>query len=298
MKMLLPILIILGFVAIFWIFQGLGCTAFAFGKEDVIDRSFTVGDGGVLTVDVGFGSIEVNSASGNAVKVKVIRKLNTLSEKKAKEVLADHKIDINQSGNHVSVISESEHQGICSWFKNHNIQVKYIVTIPVKYNLDLKTRGGSIKVGDVEGAVKVKTSGGSLMFGNITGTIDGKTSGGSIQVNKCTGSLRVDTSGGSIDIVEAMETVNAETSGGSISAAITGQPKGDCTLGTSGGSVSVRLAREIKADVDAKTAAGHARIDLNFQGQVDRSRINGKINGGGPMLKIRTAGGSISIKQI
>ena len=39
------------------------------------------------------------------------------------------------------------------WRKN-NLQVKFVITLPKKFNLELKTSGGSISVTDLEGQVQ------------------------------------------------------------------------------------------------------------------------------------------------
>ncbi|MGE5342332.1 MAG: DUF4097 family beta strand repeat-containing protein [Candidatus Omnitrophota bacterium] len=298
MKRIYPAFGVLGMVVLFLAFQGCGCSTHGFGRDDVLEKSFTVGDGGTLTMDVRSGAIEIDSAPGNTVKIKVIRHVSTLSERKARRILDRNPIRIEQSGNNVSIKGESENHGLFSWLRNYNLRVKYIITVPAKTNLDLETAGGSVKVGNIEGNVKATTAGGSLRFGTIKGTIDGETAGGSIHVEKCTGDVNVETSGGSIRVEDAMGTVNAETAGGSITVALTQQPKGDCTLDTSGGSIHVRLIKDINADVDAETSGGHVSIDLNFQGKKDRNEIKGKINNGGPKLELHTSGGSIHIEQI
>src|SRR5207245_7672233 len=49
------------------------------------------------------------------------------------------------------------------------LQAEYKIVVPKKFNLDLKTAGGHIKIGDLEGEAKAVTAGGALKFGNIQG---------------------------------------------------------------------------------------------------------------------------------
>jgi DUF4097 and DUF4098 domain-containing protein YvlB len=133
-----------------------------------------------------------------------------------------------------------------------------------------------------------------------TGDAEVKTSGGSIRIGKVQGEVKATTSGGSIKVQEVMGTINAATSGGSVSAYISKQPSGDCSLKTSGGSVSVHLAEDIKVDVDAKTSGGRVRTDfpVTLIGELSKRKLQAKINGGGPELYLRTSGGSIKIYKI
>ena len=168
-------------------------------------------------------------------------------------------------------------------------------------SVDLKTSGGSVEVVDVAGDVKAQTSGGSLRFGAIEGSIWGKTSGGSIKVASCSGGADVHTSGGSIRLQNIGGSVNARTSGGSIHAAMITQPDSDCNLRTSGGGITLTLIPDIAVDVEAETSGGHVSTDFAvesvIQGKVPKNRLKGSINGGGPLLKLRTSGGSIRLQK-
>ncbi len=291
--------------------------SWAESKEDVLTKSFNVSEGGKLNMDVDRGSIEIDTKKGDTVKVKVIMKARAATEEKAQRIFEDYKVDFKHSGSDVTIDAEWEgSKGFLS--RGNKLQVRFFVTVPEKYDLDLRTAGGSISVNEIEGEVKVKTSGGSLEFDTVKGSVWGRTAGGSIKLEGCTGDADVDTSGGSISIgkvegevkahtaggsiavKEVMGTINATTSGGSVTAYISRQPKGDCSLKTSGGSVTARLAKDIKVDLDAKTSSGKVYTDfpVTTKGEKSKRKLNAKINGGGPELYIRTSGGNIEIKEI
>ena len=297
------------------------CAVVMADTEDVVTRSFNVSEGGKLTMDVSRASIDVETEKGNLVKVRVVLKAGTSDEDKAREVFEKYDIDFKHSGDDVTIKTDCpRHRGIFSWFGGNRLRVRFIVTVPEKYDLDLKTSGGSISISDIEGDVKSKTSGGSLKLEFVKGPVWGRTSGGSIRLEGCSGDARLRTSGGSIRIgkvegtvnahtsggsvtvEEVMGTIDASTSGGSVSASISKQPEGDCSLKTSGGTVTVRLAKNIKVDVDAKTSGGRVHSDfpvtMEVRGEISKRKLQGKINGGGPELFLRTSGGSIKIKEI
>ena len=66
---------------------------------------------------------------------------------------------------------------------------------------------------------------------------------------------------------------------------------------TSDGGVEVRLPQDFAAELYAHTGDGHIHLDMpvTVNGSVERSRIRGKLNGGGPLLEITTGDGSIRI---
>jgi len=61
--------------------------------------------------------------------------------------------------------------------------------------------------------------------------------------------------------------------------------------------VDVLLPDKLAADLDAETHDGHVTVDIPVEmaGQVGRSRVRGKLNGGGPTLRVRTGDGSIHV---
>ena len=291
--------------------------AWAGGTENTVTKSFNVSAGGALTMKVERASIEITTHKSETIDVKVLLNARTSSDSQAQDIFDDYKIDFKDSGGDLDI--NAEWLGSRGFFsKGNKLRVRFEVTVPDKYDLDLKTSGGSIRVADIDGEVKVKTSGGSLKIESVKGNVFGHTSGGSIKLEGCTGDAEVNTSGGSISIGrvegevkartsggsisvdEVMGMIEAVTSGGSVSASISKQPGGDCTLKTSGGSVVVKLARDIKVDLDAKTSGGSVSSDFSVEGRSEKHHrsLSGKINGGGPLLYLRTSGGGIRIKEL
>ncbi len=287
----------------------------SFGSiEDSINKSFTVEPGGLLTLDTARGSIEVRGNGGSRVDIEVIRSAKTSDKNEAEEIFGYLRLDFNQTGKDVTIkgIKTTELDK-----KLNKLNVKFILTVPQIYNVNLKTSGGSISVDDLEGTVDIRTSGGSLDFNNIKGPVTGKTSGGSISIGKVEGDVDVNTSGGSIHIEnaygtvkahtsgggitvnEVMGTIQADTSGGSVKAYISQQPKGNCRLKTSGGSITVYLAEDVSLNVDAGTSGGsiHTEFPVTIQGNISKKELKAQINGGGPELYLHTSGGSIYINK-
>ncbi|NOR15953.1 MAG: DUF4097 family beta strand repeat protein, partial [Candidatus Aminicenantes bacterium] len=257
--------------------------------------------GGTLKIDTQRGSIEVVAETSNTVEIEIIREVKTSSKEEAQKVLAKFPIEFDQRGNNIFITAESEERGLSKIWNDlfKKLRIKYIISVPTRYNVNLDTSGGSISVDGLEGRAVTKTSGGSLHFENIEGDIDGKTSGGSITIEHAQGDVDVHTSGGGITVHEVMGTIKAHTSGGSIKAYISEQPRADCSLTTSGGSITVYMAEDTSVDVIAKTSGGSVSTDfpVTLRGEIKRDRLEAKINDGGPQLNLETSGGSIRIKQ-
>jgi DUF4097 and DUF4098 domain-containing protein YvlB len=305
--------------------------------EDKINKTFNAAPGGQLVLTADRGSIEVKTADVESVAIEVTRKAGG-STSAAEERLKKHVVDFSQEGNQVTVTAKYDGGRTSGWFGNwRDLQVHFDVTVPRKFNVDLKTAGGSIKVAALTGKVQAHTSGGSLTFGEITGPLTGRTSGGSINVAGCKGRVDVqtsggsislgsvdgdvtahtsggsinaknlagkavvETSGGSIHVAEIKGQIEANTSGGSVSATLLDSPAGACSFKTSGGTVTVTLGEKLAVDVDARTTGGRVVTDLPvvsvIQGEQKKNELRGKINGGGPLITAHTSGGNVHLKK-
>ena len=302
-----------------------------------IEKTYSVKSGGSLTILSEFGAIEIQTTEQEKVKVVVTKESKSKSVEAVEKMLADFQLAFEQEGSDIHIRGTFEHDREHWWKQFNLAKIHFLITVPQHYNIDLNTLSSDISVANLTGDVRVRTSGGSLRFQSITGTVLGHTSGGSIeainvagdvQVRTSGGSLRFGairgfisgrTSGGSIKAVDCNEgidirtsgggiwlggisrNVTARTSGGSIQANMTTQPRGACSLRTSGGGITVTLIPDVAVALEAKASGGRVSTDFavesTIQGKVPQSRLEGSINGGGPLLKLRTSGGNIHLEK-
>jgi serine/threonine protein kinase len=271
------------------------------GSEADLSKSFAVGRDGKLVLDVDRGGIRVVGADQETVDVRVSRKVRRASGSGADRILAEEELVLRQVGNQISVSAQEPPslRGGPGWrWTRPELDVNYEISVPRKFDLRLKTAGGGIKVATVQGGVNVRTEGGRLDFDDVDGNVEGQTKSGGIRAAGCKGELVVKTAGGRITVETfAGPLVRGTTDGGSISADLAASPKSDCLLRTSGGSVTVRIPATAMVTLDAHTEGGAVKSDLPVQaeGAVKGSTLRGKINGGGPSLKLETTGGSIHV---
>jgi DUF4097 and DUF4098 domain-containing protein YvlB len=169
----------------------------------------------------------------------------------------------------------------------------------------LETGGGSIEVERCSGSLKVTTGGGSIELGEIAGPAEIETGGGSIRLSSATGRVRAETGGGSITL-NGVPAARAETgSGGIVAKFVSGAERTDSVLETSVGDITVYLAPNLKMTIRASIdlANGHrirsdfSEIRVSSEGGAwgpGSATAEGNLNGGGPVLKVRTTTGDIS----
>jgi len=232
--------------------------------------------GGTVSAETGGGSIDVGNVASDA-------RLHT-GGGSIKVNSAKGKIEAESGGGSVTIISGL--QGAV-----------------------LETGGGSIQVERCGGKVKASTGGGSIDLGDIGGAAEMETGGGSIHLSSAKGPVRAETGGGSIEL-NGVPSARAETGAGGIVAKFvpSNGEHDDSELETSAGDITVYLAPSVNISVQAsiEVANGH-NIRSDFPdirvttegGDYGPKTVTaeGRLNGGGPVLKVRTTTGDICFRR-
>jgi DUF4097 and DUF4098 domain-containing protein YvlB len=90
--------------------------------------------------------------------------------------------------------------------------------------------------------------------------------------------------------------LHARTSSGSIRAS--GRPGGDWDVISSSGSVHLQVDATAGFDLDAHASSGTIRVDqpVTVTGTVSKRELRGKVGGGGPLVRVSTSSGGITIR--
>ena len=189
-----------------------------------------------------------------------------------------------------------------------------------------ETGGGNVRIDSAAGKIGAKSGGGNLRIGSGK-LMTLETGGGWITVTKCLGWIKASTGGGNIELNEILGTAQIGTGGGSIKVgpisgglrAETGSgpiiatlARGNATfvdsrLETSVGDITVLIPHDlpisVRANVEVARREGirsdFSEIPVTRSGEIGprEAYAEGKLNGGGPLLHIHTATGTIVIKR-
>ncbi|MFK7864184.1 MAG: DUF4097 domain-containing protein [Pseudohongiellaceae bacterium] len=242
-----------------------------------LDQEYDVNKGGTLVIESDGGPIKVDSWDRDVVKIRITNP-------------DGFDVEMEHEGNRVSVYAESERRGL---FGSRNSRIRFAVSVPKEYNVELNTGGGSIDVADLAGNVEADTSGGSITVGRVTGgDVKVDTSGGRIEISDVDGNVEADTSGGRIKIGNVAGNVVADTSGGAISI---GDVEGDMYANTSGGNIDVGQGA---GRVELDTSGGTIRAEW-AKGPViaDTSGGNIILQGSETSVRADTSGGNITVER-
>ena len=284
----------------------------AFGKRDEIEQSFQVQSGGTLSFDGDLANVDIRTGDSDTLRVEFVRefKVNTAAEADALRQKVDVLIANADGGVKVTVRDKGDKRDN----DRNKIRLNFRIAMPRKFNVDLRTcgsgtiadvdgkvkasiRGGSITLGNVTGPVTVRTEGGSISAHDVGGDLEARSYGGSVAVGRVNGKVTARAEGGSVAITEATDSIEASAAGGSVAAYLSKQPRGDCKFIADAGNVDLRLVETAAVTIDARCSAGRLSSDFSLYGSQREDRLEGKINGGGPLVMVRASAGNIHLRK-
>jgi hypothetical protein len=174
----------------------------------------------------------------------------------------------------------------------------------------IETGGGCITLWRSNGDADVRTGGGTIALGDVYGSTRAETGGGNIRVGMSQGPVIASTGGGNIELWKLHRGAQVQTAAGAITAEFVGGKGafGDSYLHTSAGDVVVYLSTAFTGSVRASSemASGSGirsdfpELQITSQGGDYGPKTmfaEGNLNGGGPMLKVRTTIGQIAFRR-
>lgn len=174
----------------------------------------------------------------------------------------------------------------------------------------LDTLAGNISIQRCDGNVRAVSGGGSIDLGDVVGDVLAQTGGGRIRLNSSTGRVIASTGGGSVELHRLARGAQVDSGVGAISVEFSGSQKtfSDSYLRTASGDVIVYMADSLPITVHAASDMTRgAGISSDFPGIRITSEggkygprsmfAEGTLNGGGPVLKVRTTIGQIEFHR-
>lgn len=264
-------------------------TPAAWAGEFRLEKRLPLAAGGTFSLSSEAGGIEVRGGDGTEAVIVVTSNRDDFAS------VYDLRFETPRP-DRVEVVLARKSRGPSSWFEgNHRTQVT--VTLPKSAAAELESSGGGIDVAGLDGKVTAESSGGGVHASRLGGAASLSSSGGSISADDIGGDLEADSSGGGVQVREAHGAVVAESSGGAVSVGFAaGNAKGG-SLSSSGGGVAATIDPAVGLEIDASSSGGSVDCDLplTVRGKIGRDDVHGTLNGGGPLLKLRSSGGGIDI---
>lgn len=294
----------------------------------VVDATFQTEAVDDLTVDVPGAHLHLRPHDDED-RIHLRGSVPDVESEMAQKIFEIKNISTRQSGDHLSVVGEalSETVGEWRWRQGHRSRVRFELRLPPTLNVTVHTPGGAVDAADLAGTVNLTVNGGSVTAKGLTGPVQVHGSGGSFTARDCSGGrLDLQWTAGEVlvtdlaDISTTLHTIAAPTTvrglQGSAALSVRGAPltlhnvEGRCEAEAHGGALTYHGAPT--DDTTLHVVGGHLQTHLpsshaamltltgaqvklddrfTFEGERTAHRIEGRLNGGGPSLQLRSLEG-------
>jgi hypothetical protein len=257
----------------------------ALASEATFERNLQVNGRVELAVATGSGNIRLTRGSGNQVHVFGRVKSSWGNEDRVHEIAANPPIE--QTGNIIRIGKNHD-----NW---HNISIDYEIQAPDNTFLDASSGSGNVDDDGVGENAKLSTGSGNIHATGLKGAFTVNTGSGDIVAQQSgSGDVKAQTGSGNIELKDLHGGLRAGTGSGDIK--ISGSPEGEWKLETGSGNIEFWPGNS-GMTLDASTGSGtvHTDHEMTVQGSFDHHHITGKINGGGPTVRIQTGSGDVRI---
>jgi hypothetical protein len=220
-------------------------------------QTFTLPENGRVELENTNGSIDVQPSSSPQVEVTAEKGAKAATDERAKEVLKQIEVSVEQAGDRLRLKSKYP-KGL----QMASAEIRYVLKVP----------------GNV--SVKVENTNGAIKLTGLPNGVDASTTNGGVRGTALKGSVRAATTNGGVDIdVDAVHADGIE-------------------LNTTNGGVKLQLPGSAKADLSASCVNGSISTDnlsLDSSGDRSRRRVDARLNGGGPRVRLETVNGGVRI---
>ena len=223
-------------------------------------RSYELSASGRVEINNVNGKINVEPSNGQTVEVAALKIARGATAELAKEALNRAEI-VEDATREMVRISTKFPRSSGSWLHGNGVQVEYTVKVPSGAEVKFTTVNGGVHVNGLSGRITAETTNGGVVAREVSGTIEATTTNGGVDVELA----RV--------------------------------PEGGATLGCTNGGIKLRLPQGARATISASVTNGG--IDTGGlaleTSESSRRRLEGRLNGGGPRIRLEGTNGGISI---
>jgi hypothetical protein len=243
--------------------SGCGIAGAHFNAEESVEwrKSYELAPGGRVEIRNVNGRIDVRPSEGRTVEILAVKTARGRSADVARE--AAGRIEIRETVSASNIRVETRLPQSSGFFNMNGGEVRYTVRVPAATEAEFVTVNGGLQIAGLSGRLKAETTNGGIVGHDLGGAVSATTTNGGIEIDL----QRV-----------AEEGVRLE-----------------CT----NGGISLRLPEDARATLTASTSNGGIDTGgLPFEtSESSRQRLEAKLNGGGPTIRLSGTNGGIHLKR-
>jgi DUF4097 and DUF4098 domain-containing protein YvlB len=267
--------------------------------DQTVEKTFTVDGMPRVRVQNVSGETAIRVGESGQVRVVARKRVKGGSADRAKRLLENVEVRIEQRGNDIFVephLYEQERTWL-DLFRGKRFRVDFEITVPRETAVNAQTVSGDFDLNGTRGPARVESVSGDVNIADVQGPMRLKSVSGDVQCTDYVGSVEGSSVSGDVDIRGRVRACELHTVSGDISIDLEPEPGGrECRLKTISGDVEVGLLTA-SCVCDYHTASGDLECEeparIVREGRKDRTVI---IGDGKSRLFVKTVSGDLTIK--
>jgi len=267
--------------------------------DQTVEKTFTVEGMPRLRVQNVSGETAIRVGEPGQVRVVARKRVKGGSADRAKRLLENVEVRIEQKGNDIFVephLYEQERTWL-DLFRGKRFRVDFEITVPRETAVNAQTVSGDLDLNGTRGPARVESVSGDVNIADMQGPMRIKSVSGDVQCTDYVGAVEGSSVSGDVDIRGRVRACELHTVSGDISVDLDPEAGGrESRLKTISGDVEVGLLTA-SCVCDYHTASGDLECDeparIIREGRKDRTVI---IGDGRSHLTVKTVSGDLTIK--
>ena len=226
---------------------------------DEWSRSYPLEAGGEVRIVNTNGKIEIEGIDGSTVEVKAEKIARGATEAAARELLPRIAIKEDIKPDRVSLETEKM-SGIMI---GAAFEVRYHVRAPKNAVVNITNTNGQVALAALTGKVKAQTTNGGVNGRNLTGGVDARSTNGGVTIDMAS---------------IGPDSISLRTTNGGVTLTLPDGAKANLTASCTNGGINVSALENLEVS------------------EQSRRRLEGRLNGGGTAIEVRTTNGGIRVR--
>src|SRR5262245_41182042 len=302
----------------------------AFVQRFPFERTFQVDGPTRLDVETRRGKVAVSAGDTGHVEIKGVVTVRVGWDVPANAVELARQVALNppvaQAGDTIRLRPPAQAD------EQRAVTVSYEVRVPREARVQVSSDSGAITVSGIGGSAHVKTQSGAIDLTSLGGAATVSSGSGAIVVDGAAAALSVDTSSSAFTGRGIASSLRVHTASGQVDATLTasgdvdidtgssaiilhgvrgaltavtrsgrvtvdGSPAKPWTITTGSSAVEMTVNEKAPLSLDLTTDSGSIVVEgATVQGPTTKRRVQGTLNGGGPLLRVESRSGSLRLR--
>ncbi|MBA3439618.1 MAG: DUF4097 family beta strand repeat protein [Pyrinomonadaceae bacterium] len=263
-----------------------------FQERDETRQTYQLSPGARVEVSSISGSVDIETGNTDQAEVHIIRTARRRSDLEYRRIIVEH------TPTNLSVRGEQDRDHRPP--RGVEVRQRVILKLPRQVDLSTSSVSGSVRIGGVDGPVKVSSVSGSVTMSDAGGDVRVTSVSGSVRIGEVKGGVRASSISGSLDVEQAVGYLDVSSVSGSVSATIARLAERGLSIKSISGPVELRFSDDVNADLQADSISGGVHVDVpnvTLQGKLNSSNVRARIGAGGAPIIISSVSGNVRLTR-